>query len=151
MEVFPILLYVAAWVIALITSINGIDALPNELIKYLLFLSVGLQGLWAFIGHCFYANEAAKKLGWKESPFQQKVGYASLGLAISGLLCLGYNDLWLATSIIASVYYLGSAYTSYREMLKKKVFKTGHAGPIFYAHIAVPLTLWVALYYNFLG
>jgi len=38
--------------------------------------------------HVFYGDMAAKFIGWEQSPFQLEVGFASLGFAVVGLMCI---------------------------------------------------------------
>jgi len=46
----------------------------DRLLRYLLIFPVGIQGLWAFIGHVFFPEQAAAAIGWEPSPFQFEVG-----------------------------------------------------------------------------
>ena len=44
---------------------------------WMLFLFVGLVGVYTFALHCFWPDLAAEGIGWKNSPFQWEVGIAN--------------------------------------------------------------------------
>src|ERR1044072_8454591 len=86
----PILLWVAALASAVVAIWQGprpIDRsfVIDRLLLYLFVFPLGLLGLWAFLGHVFFAEQSAASIGWAPSPFQYEVGVANLGLALAAL------------------------------------------------------------------
>jgi hypothetical protein len=57
----------------------------DQLLRYLFLFPLGIQGLWAFIGHVFFAERSAAAIGWATSPFQYEVGVANLGLGLAAI------------------------------------------------------------------
>ena len=55
----------------------------DRLLRYLFLIPLGLQGLSAFFGHVFFAEQAAASIGWANTPFRYEVGVANLGLALA--------------------------------------------------------------------
>jgi hypothetical protein len=80
-----------------------------------------LEGIFAFYGHAFMAEQVAQSIGWQPSLFQFEVAIANLAFGVLGILCLRIRDqFWLATGIGVSVWLLGDAYGHIREMLMKQ-------------------------------
>lgn len=87
----PILLWLAALACAAVAVWQGplpIDRsfVIDRLLRYLFLFPLGLLGLWAFIGHVFFAGQSAASIGWAPSPFQYEVGVANLGLGLASLM-----------------------------------------------------------------
>ena len=85
----PILLWVAALACAgMAIWREPRPVLPSfavdRLLRYVFLFPLGVQGLWAFIGHVFFPQQSAASIGWAD-PFQYEVGVANLGL---GLACI---------------------------------------------------------------
>jgi len=119
--------------------------LAMELIRYMLFLSVGFHGIYGFFRHYFYADKTSSKIGLKTSPFQGGVAMAFLSFGVLGILSFWFPVLWIATAFGVSIFYLGTAYVMMQEMMKRKTNRPSGALPVFAAHILVPLTLWLAM------
>lgn len=61
-------------------------AVPETLLAWFLFFSIGVSFFYDFVMHVFFGAMAAAFIGWTDSPFQAEVGYASLGFAATGFL-----------------------------------------------------------------
>jgi hypothetical protein len=60
--------------------------------------------------HVFFGKQAAAFIGWDDSPFQTEVGFASLGMAVVGLLAFkGSFDLRLAAIVAPACFLWGAA------------------------------------------
>jgi hypothetical protein len=86
----PILLWVVALACAGLAVWQGRRPIErsfavDRLLRYLFLFPLGLQGLWAFVGHVFFAERSAASIGWATSPFQYEVGVANLGLGLASL------------------------------------------------------------------
>src|SRR4029079_16389546 len=69
----PIMLWVAALASAAVAIWQGprpIDRsfLIDRLLRSLFVFPLGLLGLWAFLGHVFFAEQSAASIGWGEGP-----------------------------------------------------------------------------------
>ena len=68
----PILLWLAALASAAVAIWQGprpIDRsfVIDRLLRYLFVFPLGLLGLWAFLGHVFFAEQSAASIGWASS------------------------------------------------------------------------------------
>lgn len=75
--------------------------------------NVGFLGFFfGFIPHVFFADYAAKIIGWETgSHFQFEVGFHDGAWGILGFLCIWIRDrFWLATGLGWSFFMLGAAY-----------------------------------------
>jgi hypothetical protein len=120
----------------------------EALFSYFLLFGIGFACLYNFVMHTFFGEMSAKFIGWEDSPFQQEVGFASLGFALVGFLAFRRSfDLRLAAVIGPSAFLLGAAGVHIYEMVTAHNFAPGNAGVIFYTDILVPalgfLFLWL--------
>jgi hypothetical protein len=83
------------------------------LLLYGLAINVGIVGfVMGFIPHVFFADEAARLIGWPTgSPFQFEVGIHDGAWGILGFLCLWIGGTFrLATGLGWSLFLLGATY-----------------------------------------
>lgn len=120
----------------------------QTLLMYILVVSVGGDGVWAFIGHMFKSDEVARSIGWPEgNPFQKEVAWANLAFGVAGIMCWWFHgEFWLATIIAKSVFLLGAFTEHVRDLLKTKNVSINNAGPIMYTDLGIPILLF-ALYF----
>ena len=147
MAFVPVVLYVLALVLGIAgVGLPGAGAGQAPLAQWMLFLSLGLQSLWAFVGHVFAAEPVARSIGWETSPFQFEVGVANLGIGLGaiGAAFLGAPAGW-AVLLVAAAFLGGAALGHLREMVAERKFAINNAGPIFWWDILTPLTLFVGL------
>jgi hypothetical protein len=113
---------------------------------YLLVFSVGIMGLTGFVGHVFFADQIAAKIGWAAgSPFQFEVGLHDGAWGILGILCIWRRGgFWTATVIGWSFFLLGAGYGHLRGMIAQGNFAPYNAGMIL-PDLLVPLLLIGAL------
>jgi hypothetical protein len=117
---------------------------------YLLFIYVGLMGLFAAYYHVFRPLEASASIGWATSPFEYEVGMADLTVGVLGVLCLVFRgEFWLATAIADAVWLLGDAVGHIREMVLHNNHAEYNAGKFLAFELAMPvLILGLVLYYR---
>jgi hypothetical protein len=149
----PILLWVAALACAGIaiwrepppvTQSFAVD----RLLRYVFLFPLGVQGLWAFVGHVFFAKQAAASIGWATSPFQYEVGVANLGL---GLACIyaafkGF-EARVAAGILAACFLLGAGIGHVRDIFTTGNLAPGNAGPIMLTDFLTPIPLFALLFF----
>lgn len=58
----------------------------EALLSFYCVFAVGLNYIYNFVMHVFFAKMSAAFIGWPDSPFQYEVGFASLGFGVVGLL-----------------------------------------------------------------
>lgn len=147
-EFFSVVMLVAALVIAAVTVWSKRGAVGatycEQLLSWLLLLSVGAQGVFTFIVHVFFGEYSAKNIGWAVSPFQYEVGIADLTVGVLGIIaCWSNFSFRLAAVIAAVVWYGGDAIGHVRQMIVADNFAPGNAGPWFWTDVLVPILLIV--------
>ncbi len=117
--------------------------LVRALLLYMLIISVGVQGLWAFLGHYFKSDEVAESIGWPTgSPFQIEIAWVNLGLGALGILSIWLRgNFWLATVIFYSIFLIGAFTTHLRDLKQSQNKSVYNAGPIMYTDLVQPLIL----------
>ncbi|HOD42750.1 MAG TPA: hypothetical protein PKW98_08770 [Candidatus Wallbacteria bacterium] len=106
-----------------------------------LICCVGFTGLYAFMGHFFFADRVAQGIGWPAgNPFQKEVAFTNLGIGILGFLCIWIRgNFWAAAVIMNSTFLLGAAYIHYMEIIQKANLNPLNAGTVFYFDILIPV------------
>lgn len=122
------------------------NCFADQLLGWLLLLSLGLQGVYTFVIHVFFPAWSAEHIGWAVSPFQYEVGIADLTVGVLGILAFWGNfSFRLAASIAGIVWYWGDAIGHVRQMIVAHNYAPGNAGTWFWTDVLVPLLLVVCL------
>ncbi len=109
--------------------------------------NIGLQGLFAFMGHFFKADEVARGIGWPTgSPFQREIAFANLSMGVVGIMSIWFRgNFWLAAIVVRSVFSWGAAYGHIIDLKKSGNASILNAGPVLYDDIVLPFIL-IGLY-----
>jgi hypothetical protein len=147
---FSMVMLVTSLVLAIVRSWlkRGVPGrgFANELLSWLLLLSVGMQGVYTFIIHVFFPAWSAEHIGWAVSPFQYEVGIADLTVGVLGLLAFWGNFSFRLAAVIAGVvWYWGDAIGHVRQMIVANNYAPGNAGAWFWTDVLVPLLLVACL------
>jgi hypothetical protein len=146
---FSVVMLVAAVLLAIVANRRQVDAaggFANQLLGWLLLLSVGAQGVYTFVMHVFFPSVSAANIGWAPSPFQYEVGIADLTVGVLGVLAFWGNfSFRLAAAIAGIVWYWGDAVGHVQQMLVANNFAPGNAGPWFWTDVLVPPLLILLL------
>lgn len=118
----------------------------DRLLRYLFLFPLGLQGLWAFIGHVFFPEQSAASIGWATSPFQFEVGVANLGLGLASIYAAfrGF-EARLAVAIAAACFLIGAGLVHIRDIVTQGNLAPGNAGPIMITDFLTPIAILVLL------
>ncbi|MDA7880534.1 hypothetical protein N9B31_08905 [Mariniblastus sp.] len=110
-------------------------------LQNILFVQWGVGGIFVALPHIFSPDSIANFIGWPAgSPFQLELGFASLGIAILGILSLWIRgNFWIAPVVAQSTFLLGAAGVHIQDLLEDGNFAAGNAGPILFYDIFVPL------------
>jgi Family of unknown function (DUF6790) len=128
--------------ISLWTKRGALDAsvVVEELFAYFLLFSIGISFFYNFVFHVFFGDLAVEFIGWKQSPFQAEVGFASLGFSLVGFMAFrGSLGVRAAAVLGTACFLLGAAGGHVYQMVVAHNFAPGNAGIIFYTDIAIPL------------
>ena len=149
----PILLWVAALACAGIAIWREPRPLPSgfvvdRLLRYLFVFPLGVQGLWAFVGHVFFAEQAAASIGWANTPFQYEVGFANLGLGLASLYAAfrGF-EARLAVGIAAACFLMGAGIIHIKDIAETGNLAPGNAGPIMITDFLTPIAVLALLFF----
>jgi hypothetical protein len=147
----PLLLWVAAFACAGIAIWREPPPIQrsfaiDRLLRYLFLFPLGVQGLWAFVGHVFFAEQSAASIGWASSPFQYEVGVANLGLGLASIYAAfrGF-EARLAVAIAAACFLIGAGIIHILDFVERGNLAPGNAGPIMVTDLLTPITVLVLL------
>ncbi len=113
---------------------------------WFLFFSIGLSFLYNFAMHVFFADMAAKFIGWANSPFQYEVGYASLGFGIVGLIATWSRLSFRAAAVIGPAFFLwGAAGGHIYQIVTEHNMAPGNAGIMLWSDILLPVVGFLLL------
>ncbi|GAB4137577.1 DUF6790 family protein [Thermopirellula anaerolimosa] len=117
------------------------ERIVEVFLLYFLCVEWGFGAVVTSIPHILIPDRIANYIGWQTgSPFQIELGFASLGIAILGILSIWLRGwFWVAPAISHSVFLFGAAFVHIREIIGRGNFNPGNAGPILFFDIAVPL------------
>jgi hypothetical protein len=143
---FSVVMLVAALALAAVFAWlkrGGPDGgFAEQLLRWVLLLSVGVQGVYTFVVHVFFPAYSAEHIGWAVSPFQFEVGIADLTVGVLGLVAFWSNvSFRLAAVIAAAVWYGGDAIGHVRQMIVANNFAPGNAGSWFWTDVLIPIVL----------
>jgi len=147
----PILHWVAALLCAGVAMWREPRPVPrgfviDRLLRYLFLFPLGVQGLWAFVGHVFFAEQAAASIGWANTPFQYEVGVANLGLGLASIYAAfrGF-EARLAVGIVAACFLIGAGIIHIVDIVAQSNLAPGNAGPILVTDFLTPVVILVLL------
>lgn len=148
----PVLLWVAALLCAGVAIWRGKRPVMrgfviDRLLRYLFLFPLGLQGLWAFVGHVFFADEAAAAIGWANTPFQYEVGVANLGLGLASIYA-AFRDFEarVAAAIAAACFLVGAGIIHIVDIVQHGNLAPGNAGPIMVTDFLTPIAIFALLF-----
>ena len=148
---FALVAFVAASIHVAISAKrrSGTAAIVGTYLIYLLFIYVGLMGLFTAYFHVFEPNRASASIGWSPSPFEYEVGMADLTMGVLGVLCIVFRrEFWLATAIGNAVWFLGDAVGHVREMTLHNNHAENNAGIFLVFEFAVPILMLGMVFYH---
>lgn len=149
------MIFLITWIIGIVLgfvttiynpAINSFSLVCHNLLLYQMTVTLPLSGLISFVGHVFHSDGVAELIGWeKGSPFQKELGFAELGYALAGFLCIFYRgEFWLAVIVIASPLYLLAGINHIWEMVVKKNYASHNTWTII-PDLLMPIS-WILLY-----
>jgi hypothetical protein len=120
----------------------------DALLSHFLLFSIGFSLLYNFVLHTFFGEMTAVYIGWKDSPFQAEVGFASLGYAILGFLAFRRSfDLRLAAVVGPALFFMCAGIAHIRRIVIAHNYAPGNAGLFLYMDLVIPLVgvllLWL--------
>src|SRR5271170_6359730 len=128
---------------------SGAVSIVSTYLLYLLFIYVGLMGLFTAYYHVFRPIEASASIGWSTSPYEYEVGMADLTVGVLGVLCLVFREnFWLATAIADAVWLLGDAVGHIREMVVHNNHAENNAGIFLIFELAMPVLILGLVFYH---
>jgi hypothetical protein len=127
-----------------------IDTVGEALFSYYLLFAIGISNLVNFVFHVFLGDMAAEFIGWKQSPFQGEVGFASLGIGIAGVIAFRASlPFRFATLIPPSVFSLGAGGGHTYQMIAARNFSPGNVGLVLPSNFLIPAVGFVLLWLSY--
>jgi hypothetical protein len=126
---------------------SGAASIAEAYLLYLLFIYVGLMGVFSAIGHVFRPVETSASIGWLPSPYEYEVGMADLAMGVLGILCLKFRgNFWLATAIANAVWLLGDAVGHLRQLLVYNNHAANNSGIFLFTEFVMPVVILVLVF-----
>lgn len=145
---FPLLMWLAALALAALFVARGprpvrAGQVVEQLLRYILLLPIGIQGLWGFTGHVFFAEQAAASIGWATSPFQFEVGMANLGIGLAGVVGAFVRSpgFRAAVGVVTLGFLWGAGVGHLMQIDATGNLAPGNAGPVLYTDFITPLAV----------
>jgi uncharacterized membrane protein len=148
---FAVMALVAASVHLMLSSKrrSGAVSIVRTYLLYLLFIYVGLMGLFTAYYHVFRPVEASASIGWSTSPYEYEVGMADLTVGVLGVLCLVFREgFWLATAIAEAVWLLGDAVGHIKQMVANNNHAEYNSGIFLIFEVAMPVLILGLVFYH---
>ena len=146
----PPLLFILSWVFALV----GMDApgassstpFDEQALRWMLFLGMGWSIAGGFFMHTVFARATAESIGWQTNGFQYEVGFASLGIGLSGIFASFTDspDAWIVASLAGGLFLLLAGINHIVEIIREKNYAPGNTA-ILISDLGVPISLLVLL------
>jgi len=149
----PLFFFVLAFIVAALYSRWSHLRYERALLLSLLGVAVGVEGLFAVLGHTAYACSTAQAIGWQcGSPFQTENALGDLAIAVLAILATHFRDrqFHLAVAILLVVSYIGDGLnhllilgspTLYSQVAN--AWQPGNFGLIYIADFVVPTLVLV--------
>jgi len=142
LENFPIIMYISAIVLSLFSGRFS----SKRMFALMLFMAVGLSGVWGFIMHVFFSDIASAHIGWQANSFEFEVGLTNLALGVSGLIAaFGSWGYRAAVTTVTTIFLWGAAIGHIKQIILLHNYSPGNAGTILITDILIPLTLLILL------
>jgi hypothetical protein len=124
-------------------------SIAETYLLYLLFISVGLMGIFTAAGHVFRPVQTSASIGWAPSPYEYEVGMADLAIGVLGILCLKFRGtFWLATVVANAVWLLGDAVGHIRDLVIHNNHASNNSGIFLVVEIIMPIVILVLTLYH---
>lgn len=112
----------------------------EALLSFYCLFAIGLNYIYNFVMHVFFAEMSASFIGWQNSPFQYEVGFASLGFGVVGLLAFRRDFGLRLAAVTGPAFFLwGAAAGHIYQMVVNHNFAPGNAGVIFWTDLLLPV------------
>lgn len=147
---FLVLGVVAAAVSLWVRPVDSRPAVVRRFLAGYLFFAIGICFAYNFVMHVFFPDMAAEFIGWKNSPFQAEVGYASLGFAAVAFQAFrGARETQLAAILGPAIFQWGAAVGHVLQIVHEHNYAPGNAGIMLWTDILMPVfgfALWYFAY-----
>jgi len=143
MFIFALAVTIVSAIVHLLVS-KSIPRTKKRVVEVFLLYFLGNQ--WGFVAvlsslnHIVAPDNLAIAIGWQTgSPFQIELGFASLGLALLGVLSIWLRGLfWIAPVVGKSVFLWGAAYVHILDLIENSPLNPGRL-PVLFTDIVVPV------------
>ena len=126
------------------------STVAEAFLSYYMLFPIGISNLINFVFHIFFGNTAARFIGWDNSPFQAEVGFASLGIGITGVIAFKASlPFRFATLIPPAVFSLGAAGGHIYQMIAAHNFSPGNVGLVLPSDIIIPVVGFIFLWLSY--
>jgi hypothetical protein len=119
---------------------HDISTIIEDLLTNYIFWAIGISFFYNFVMHVFFADMAAQFIGWRNSPFQYEVGYASLGFSVVAILAhRSTYEFRIAAILGPSLFMWGAAIGHIYQIIVFHNNAPGNAGIMLWTDILIPI------------
>ena len=139
-----VILFLGATVIQFASG-AGTNWGPTFLANAVTYL-IGWAGIGAGISHVFFGGKISNSIGFRKSPYELEVGFASFGTGITALLASNYTpEFSLAVILVSSIFRIGCGFGHIRSMIVDRNFAINNTA-ILFINFVVPAFLLVTYF-----
>lgn len=120
-------------------------------LRSIVFFNVGIQGIWAAIGHLFFPARAAHAIGWQPCGFQTEIGATNLAIGVTGILSMFFFSWVVPIALVAAILYAGCIYIHIYDRIVNKNNAPCNSGPMLYNTIIVVISIIAAFIDMWIG
>jgi hypothetical protein len=120
--------------------------LQESTIEIISIYTIGLAGWFTIMsglfGHIIYADEVATGIGWPlNSGFQMELGFAAIGIGLTGFLGFWIRSFWMPFIIAKTAFMWGAGLTHILHMIQHGNLSPSNTGIVVYWDFILPVIL----------
>lgn len=102
---------------------------PRRYLSWLLFLAIGVDGVWAGIFHIAFPQIASSQIGWQTSPFETETGVADFAMGIVAITAFWSTlQFQSAIALYAILFYTGVSIGHFIQAFRNDDYATDNFG-----------------------
>ncbi len=132
---------------SLMLRVSDFPAVIDIFLREFVLWGIGVSLFYNFVIHVFFAEMAAKFIGWQNSPFQYEVGYASLGFSVVAMVAYRSALQVKFVAVLGPALFLwGAAIGHIDQLATSGNHSPGNAGVVLWTDILLPLVGFLLLF-----
>lgn len=102
---------------------------PRRYLSWLLFMAIGIDGVWAGIFHIAFPQIASSQIGWQTSPFETETGVADFAMGVVAITSFWSSlQFQSAIALYAILFYTGVTFGHFAQAFRHEDYATDNFG-----------------------